>query len=184
MNKKYVHWTTGKREIVRRMYLDECKSDQEIANHFKVPRHKIKNLIHRMGLKKNLNSGAFKSGNLTWNKGKVGVNGFSHTRFKPGNNAVADGEVRKQKTKEGERWYIYLNGKRELYHRYLYLQANPGFVGVVTFLDGNYLNCTLENLEGISRAENARRVIKTRKPRRAKPPHEAPRIMSIVYGLA
>jgi hypothetical protein len=139
---------------VTRMYLEEGRTAKQIAKHYGVDESKIDNLVHRLGLKKGTNSGEFKEGFTPWNKGKEGVNGVSATRFKAGHNKVQDGEIRVQKGKEGLRKYIYVDGKRRLYHRHVYMERNPEFKGVIKFLDGNALNCDLANLKGITRGEN------------------------------
>jgi len=135
------------------MYIEEDKPAKEIAEYFKVCPTKIKNLIHRMGIKKGKNKSCFKKGQKAWNKGLKGVNGFSSTRF-DGSNKYPDGTVVTCKWDGTLKKLIYIKGKRIPYHRYVYLKANPDFKGVVKFKDGNYLNCELSNLYGISSAEN------------------------------
>ena len=147
-------WTLGKRAKVTRLYLEEGKTWAEIAEVFGVSRSSIGNLVHKLGLKKGLNSGAFKPKHKPWNKGKKGLNGQSSTRFAKGHNKIPDGCITVQKTKEGPRKYIYVEGRRKLFHVWAYTQAHPDFKGIVKFLDGDPMNCEITNLHGITRAEN------------------------------
>ena len=86
------------------------------------------------------------------------------TMFKRGNkphNTKPNGTINLRADKTG-RFYQYIKIKDcqwELLQRHVWTQANgeipPG--SVVIFLDGNYLNCELNNLQVISRRENMAR---------------------------
>jgi hypothetical protein len=110
----------------------------------------------------------FKPGHTPHNKGKQ-LNAeiyekVAPTMFKKGNkphNTKPNGTINLRADKTG-RFYQYIKIKDshwELLQRYVWTQANgeipPG--SVVIFLDGNYLNCELSNLQVISRKENMAR---------------------------
>ena len=110
----------------------------------------------------------FKPGHTPHNKGKqISAEIYEKvapTMFKKGNkphNTKPNGTINIRADKSG-RLYQYIKIKDcqwELLQRYVWTQANgeipPG--SVVIFLDGNYLNCELNNLQVISRRENMAR---------------------------
>ena len=110
----------------------------------------------------------FKPGHTPHNKGKqISAEIYEKvapTMFKKGNkphNTKPNGTINIRADKSG-RLYQYIKIKDsqwELLQRYVWTQANgeipPG--SVVIFLDGNYLNCELNNLQVISRKENMAR---------------------------
>jgi hypothetical protein len=110
----------------------------------------------------------FKPGHTPHNKGKQISSEIyekvAPTMFKKGNkphNTKPNGTINIRADKTG-RFYQYIKIKDshwELLQRYVWTQANgeipPG--SVVIFLDGNYLNCELNNLQVISRRENMAR---------------------------
>ena len=110
----------------------------------------------------------FKPGHTPHNKGKqLSVEIYEKiapTMFKRGNkphNTKPNGTINIRADKSG-RLYQYIKIKDcqwELLQRHVWTQANgeipPG--SVVIFLDGNYLNCELNNLQVISRKENMAR---------------------------
>ena len=110
----------------------------------------------------------FKPGHTPHNKGKqISAEIYEKvapTMFKRGNkphNTKPNGTINVRADKSG-RLYQYIKIKDchwELLQRYVWTQANgeipPG--SVVIFLDGNYLNCELNNLQVISRRENMAR---------------------------
>ena len=110
----------------------------------------------------------FKPGHTPHNKGKqLSVEIYEKiapTMFKRGNkphNTKPNGTINIRADKSG-RLYQYIKIKDcqwELLQRHVWTQANgeipPG--SVVIFLDGNYLNCELNNLQVISRRENMAR---------------------------
>lgn len=118
------------------------------------------------GFKKN---SQFKKGQIPKNKGKPMsadlYNKVKATMFKKGNQphntAAANGVISIRKDKTG-RLYKYIRvalGKWELYHRFIWEQANGSIPEgmMVAFKDGDTMNCTLENLEVITMAENMAR---------------------------
>ena len=110
----------------------------------------------------------FKPGHTPHNKGKqISAEIYEKvlpTMFKKGNkphNTKPNGTINVRADKSG-RLYQYIKIKDcqwELLQRYVWTQANgeipPG--SVVIFLDGNYLNCDISNLQVISRKENMAR---------------------------
>ena len=110
----------------------------------------------------------FKPGHTPHNKGKqISAEIYEKvapTMFKKGNkphNTKPIGTINVRADTQG-RLYQYIKIKDsqwELLQRYVWTQANgeipPG--SVVIFLDGNYLNCELNNLQVISRRENMAR---------------------------
>jgi hypothetical protein len=110
----------------------------------------------------------FKPGHTPHNKGKqISAEIYEKvapTMFKKGNkphNTKPNGTINIRADKTG-RLYQYIKIKDcqwELLQRHVWTQANgeipPG--SVVIFLDGNYLNCELNNLQVISRRENMAR---------------------------
>ena len=110
----------------------------------------------------------FKPGHTPHNKGKqISAEIYEKvapTMFKKGNkphNTKPNGTINIRADKSG-RLYQYIKIKDcqwELLQRYVWTQANgeipPG--SVVIFLDGNYLNCDISNLQVISRRENMAR---------------------------
>ena len=116
-------------------------------------------------LKKLTSSGIayrFPKGHTSWNKGKKmqSVGRMAETQFKKGNvphNVKFDGYERI--TKDG---YIEVRvkmGKFKLKHRVVWESVNGPVPrdSCVVFKDGNKLNCDIENLELITRAENMKR---------------------------
>ena len=110
----------------------------------------------------------FKPGHTPHNKGKqISAEIYEKvapTMFKKGNkphNTKPVGTINVRLDSDG-RPYQYIKIKDshwELLQRHVWAQANgeipPG--SVVIFLDGNYLNCELDNLQVISRKENMAR---------------------------
>ena len=108
--------------------------------------------------------GVYQKGSEPWNKGmKYSPPGSEATRFKPGqlpHNARQEGEVYLRDDHGTKYYFIKLKGKRpQPYHRHLWEQQNgPISKGcVVVFVDGDQMNCVIENLSCISRAENCKR---------------------------
>jgi hypothetical protein len=110
----------------------------------------------------------FKPGHTPHNKGKqISAEIYEKvapTMFKKGNkphNTKPNGTINIRADKSG-RLYQYIKIKDshwELLQRYVWTQANGEIPqgSVVIFLDGNYLNCELNNLQVISRKENMAR---------------------------
>ena len=110
----------------------------------------------------------FKPGHTPHNKGKqISAEIYEKvapTMFKRGNkphNTKPNGTINVRADTQG-RLYQYIKIKDcqwELLQRYVWTQANGEIPtgSVVIFLDGNYLNCELNNLQVISRRENMAR---------------------------
>jgi len=110
----------------------------------------------------------FKPGHTPHNKGKqISAEIYEKvapTMFKKGNkphNTKPNGTINIRADKSG-RLYQYIKIKDsqwELLQRHVWTQANGEIPAgsVVIFLDGNYLNCELNNLQVISRKENMAR---------------------------
>ena len=110
----------------------------------------------------------FKPGHTPHNKGKqISAEIYEKvapTMFKKGNkphNTKPNGTINLRADKTG-RFYQYIKIKDchwELLQRHVWTQANGEIPAgsVVIFLDGNYLNCELNNLQVISRRENMAR---------------------------
>ena len=110
----------------------------------------------------------FKPGHTPHNKGKqISAEIYEKvapTMFKKGNkphNTKPNGTINIRADTQG-RLYQYIKIKDshwELLQRYVWTQANGEIPSgsVVIFLDGNYLNCELNNLQVISRRENMAR---------------------------
>lgn len=110
----------------------------------------------------------FKPGHTPYNKGKQMAaevyNAVAPTMFKKGNkpaNTKPVGTINVRADSSG-RLYQYIKIKDchwELLQRYVWTQANGEIHrgSVVIFLDGNYLNCELSNLQVITRKENMAR---------------------------
>lgn len=126
----------------------------------------------KLGLKSGLygvrNAGGFRKGHIPTNKGKkVSRQQYAKmkkTMFKAGNeppNTLYDGAITIRTDSSGRQYkYIRLEKARwELYHRWLWKQEHGKIPRgqLVTFKDGDSLNCTIGNLELISIKENARR---------------------------
>lgn len=120
-----------------------------------------------------ISKGWYKKGQVPHNKGKKlnefmsaeGIKRSKLTRFKKGqlpHNTKHDGAVswRKENTKAGGYYYLRLRKSYwVLLHRYLWEQVRgPIPEGMnVQFKDGNSRNCTIENLELVSKGENMQR---------------------------
>lgn len=94
------------------------------------------------------------------------------TRFKPGlkiYNEKYDGAIVCRKDKSGKFYYYIRIAKAhwELLHRHLWMQANGPIPSdmIIAFKDGNTQNCSIDNLEIISRTENMLRNSKHHYPR-------------------
>ena len=114
----------------------------------------------------------FQQGSISFNTGKKqteymtaeAIEKTAKNQFKKGHvppNTRSDGELSDRVDKSGYTYrYIRISlSKWELYHRYVWQQANGTIPSgsLLTFKDGNSLNCTLENLEVMTKSENAYR---------------------------
>jgi hypothetical protein len=114
-----------------------------------------------------IESTRFKKGQTPWNKG-IYYRCSIRTEFKKGQKpkntkTLYSVSLRKKRLKDGGvQKYLFIklaDNKWELLHRYLWRQYNgdipPGML--VVFKDHNSLNCVIENLELIDKAENCKR---------------------------
>ena len=111
-------------------------------------------------------TGRFLKGHRAWNKGLKGITiGGEQTQFKPGHephNTKYDGAISIRKDSKQDIYYKYIRvakGKWELLHRYIWKQHNGEIPKgmLVVFKDGNQMNCSIDNLELITRKENMQR---------------------------
>jgi hypothetical protein len=128
-----------------------------------------------------------KKGSQPWNKGVTGEEyksmlgdklknievTFWKKGNKPHNTLQGDGHIRVRIDKTG-RPYKYIkiaDGNWVLYHRYVWEQEHgPIAKGmIVTFIDGNSLNCDLKNLKLITMKENLQRQSVHTMPEELKP---------------
>lgn len=132
----------------------------------------IRKVAQKYGLRKEVNTGSFPKGHVPHNKGKKmseymspeAIDRIKKTRFKKGlipHNTRKDGDVRLETDKTGREYYYIRIGAADwqLLHRVIYKRHHghipPGMI--VTFRDGNSRNLAIDNLELISRGENAKR---------------------------
>jgi len=121
-------------------------------------------------------SGKFHSGQTPWNKGKKMTQEMrdrvSHSWFKKGqksHTAKHDGCITVRtdtSTKRKYKWIRIAKSKWKPLHRHLWEEANGAIPRgmMVVFKDGDSLNCTLDNLEMISRKEHRNRIIGDKTP--------------------
>jgi len=111
-------------------------------------------------------TGKFYKGHTPWNKGIKGLQiGGKETQFKTGNephNTKYDGCISIRVRKRTNTPYKFIRlakGKWILLHRYTFECVNGNIPPkhVVSFRDGNTLNCDIDNLELISMKENVLR---------------------------
>lgn len=112
--------------------------------------------------------GQFQKGLVPWNKGTKGVMKANSGTFKKGNmpaqTAKADGEIRiryqSKKSKQDPQKYIRISlGKWQLLSHYTWEKAHgPVPHGcIIAYKDGDTMNCELDNLMLMTRAENMER---------------------------
>lgn len=159
----------------------------ECANHLNRPVSSVYGRVNKLGLKQSKKFRAslsskyyseanaktqFKAGDIPWNKGKKGVikstPGMQKTQFKKGNlpmNTLSDGviTIRKERQRSGKvtlyKWIRLSKANWIPYHKYLWEKAHgpipKGYV--LSFKDGDTMNCVLENIELITYQENMNR---------------------------
>jgi hypothetical protein len=158
-------WKAWELKYLRENY--QHRTVVELAVSLDRTKASVKNQVYKMGFRKEHNITRFAPGHTPVNKGKKCPGYGGHTRFQKGNqphNTLPPG-VHKIKTKDGEFYKIkHADGKLEMYHHYLWKKEKGpiprGYV--VSFLNWNTLDCSLENLICISRADNLRRINKER----------------------
>lgn len=113
----------------------------------------------------------FKEGHIPWNKGLKGLRMSPATEFKKGHlphNTKCDGFISIRLHKRTNTKYKYIRiiqGTWKQYHHYLWEKEHGPIPQnhILRFRNGNTLDCRIENLELISRAENALRNINRKK---------------------
>lgn len=122
-------------------------------------RAKNKALVLKIGI-----STRFKKGNEPYSQGKTGVRVSPKSEFKKGSlpgNTLYDGAIviRKDTPKKSYKYIRVALGKWELLQRKVWIEhfGEIPQKHIVTFKDGDTLNCDISNLELISMAENLRR---------------------------
>jgi hypothetical protein len=159
-------WTAEKDNTLRVLYASYPAKD--VAEMMGIPEFSVRNRVHVLKLKKFVNVGQFAPGITPANKGKKMPSEvyekLKHTMFQNGNiphNTKYDGCIvlRKKKNNEQYYWIRVALGKWRLYHHVIWeMVYGPKPKGmIIAFRDGNSLNCRIENLELISRAENMKR---------------------------
>lgn len=125
--------------------------------------YKTKELRRRLAhnIKESGKQYRFKKGNTAWNKGLSVDIGGKATRFKKGNiphNTKADGHISIRVDKEGRSYKFIRIAKakwvplhRQLWREH-YGDIPPGHI--VSFVDGNTLNCHIDNLILITKQKN------------------------------
>lgn len=170
-------------EIIRNRFQNE--RTQDLANELGLTYSQVANRAHSMGLKKSeefkqsdksgrhnlIEKGKktrFQPGHTPVNKGvKMPDHIYDkvkHSMFKKGNrphNWKADGSIVERNDKTG-RSYLYFKVKDShwiLYHNKIWMDHHGPIPEkhIISFKDGNTLNCDISNLELLSMAENAKR---------------------------
>lgn len=166
-------WTQA--DIAQLTELYKTKSYKECAAIMSLSKYSIKAAVTRFGLQSG-RTGRFDSGHTPFNNGKKQIEYMSAeaiertraTQFKKGNvshNIKHDGAVVKRA--DG---YVYIRQSTNNWvalHRHLWeMEHGPIPEGMVLiFKNGNAEDCSLENLELITRGENAKRNHNTDKAR-------------------
>lgn len=173
------YWTPEEVELFKNKYA-EGLTIPELAAFFNVSINSAKSLTGNRRIRSG-RTGFFPKGNRPWNfrtKGLVkSTPGMKSTQFKKGDNpknTLHDGAITIRhdhlKTRKGRpyKWIRISEGKWVHYHRYVWEQVNgPIPKGMmITFKDGDSLNCELTNLEMIIMGENARRNYNPEKAQR------------------
>lgn len=116
-------------------------------------------------------SGAFKKGDIPWNKGTKGIMKRPVNAFKHGlvpHNAIPVGEIRLRKDSRNNRkyWHIFTGLRKPILLSHYIWQQHHGDIPknmIIAFKDGDSLNCNIENLMMITRADNMRRNVNREK---------------------
>lgn len=158
-------YTTDERRIVERMCARHC-STQEIAAVIRRDVSSVRAYLKNHGLQTGRDT-RFKNGHKPWNNGTrgAGICKPNAGSFKKGDlpvNTLYDGAqtIRIDTATKRPYWWIrHSVGKWEHLHRHLWRQERGEIPKdmMVVFKDGNTLNCTIDNLQLLSKAENARR---------------------------
>jgi hypothetical protein len=155
-------WTKEEIDFLKK-YAAKGAKIKKMAEALRRTHTSVSSYMKKYGIK-NGNDGRFVKGQKAWNKEVKGCLSQNSTSFKKGStpaNTKYDGAI-SLRQKKGDPPYKYIRvskGKWELLHRYIWKQANgpidKGYI--ITFKDGDSLNCDLSNLEMISMKENVLR---------------------------
>jgi hypothetical protein len=167
-----MNWTEEKIKFIkenltcRNKEIAEMLGTTESAINAKLFKLKIKRTPEQLSImaKKYPNNGIFKKGIEVWNKGIKGLQLSPETQFKKNSiphNALPEGTIVTRFHKKYNEYYKMIKpaGSRKLvfFSRYVWEQAYgeipKGYI--IRFKDKNSLNCELENLEMVSRKQNA-----------------------------
>jgi len=148
-------------DIIRERFPNE--RTQDLANELGLTYSQVANRAHSMGLKK---SEEFKQSDKSGRHNLIEdvYDKVKHSMFKKGHrphNWKADGSIVERNDKTG-RLYLYFKIKDShwiLYHNKIWMDHHGPIPAkhIISFKDGNTLNCDISNLEMLSMAENARR---------------------------
>lgn len=171
-------WTPDMEQILRDLYPDHDSEDVAII--IGVTKGALNTKAHALGIKKSAagllaanraswNNGGkkagFKPGQQSWNKGKKGSTGIHEnsrrTQFNAGHlphNTRSDGEISIREDNDG-RAYKFIRTSLARWtplHVHVWEEANGKTPKghVIRFIDGDTLNCDIDNLECISRTLN------------------------------
>jgi hypothetical protein len=164
----YHVWTI--REIKElKLFAEKGLSTKQAADRLNVPHFSVKNACYKYRIKF-IRRKVFKKGMRPWNKG-LSYSVGQATQYKKGHvphNTKHDGAIRIQMDKCGISYkHIRVSlGKWVPLHRYVWTQVygDPG-TNVIRFKDGNTMNCDIDNLKMVNRADNMRLNTLTRKPK-------------------
>ena len=178
-------FTEADKQKIRDEYL--LKPTKRLANEIGVTTDRVKRYLKLLGLeipvelsKKWAQESRFTKGHETFNKGKKQEDYMSEealrkvraTYFKKGNephNTKYDGAIAIRKENDKDHYYKWIRlskSKWELLHRVIWEKENGKIPegNVVVFKDGDSMNCTIENLEMITRIELMLRNSKAQYP--------------------
>jgi hypothetical protein len=151
-------WSLQEIEQLRILY--KTKSAEECARVLGRSTQSVMGATIRYKIKSG-RTGHFERGHTPFNKGLKGINyGGVETQFKKGNkphNTTFDGAITERA--DGYLWIRVAENKWVQYHRYLWEQINGPLADdlIVTFKNGDKRDFRIENLEIITRRENALR---------------------------
>jgi hypothetical protein len=142
-------------------------TNQELADRLGVTIGHVSSKATKLGLRGKLHgrSGRFEKGIAVWNKGLKGLACSPATQFKKGHTpatAKHDGAISVIHSKNDKNAYKYIRKAKSnwaLLHRDIWERHNGEIPKshVITFIDGDSMNCNIENLECIPRSELAHR---------------------------
>lgn len=135
---------------------------RDLASQFQVSHKALLGTLKRHKIRTGRDT-RFKAGQVSWNKGKS-MRLSPATEFKKGalpHNTKHDGAISIRRDNSG-RDYKYIRvaqGKWDLYHRFLWKSVYGAIPKdkIVTFIDGDSLNCEIDNLKLITRGEHMMR---------------------------